>query len=71
MLFVVLCDILMLVLPVTVGGSPRYSGVIFFAPDSKEKGVIGMITWTELFAFGMFVIALISLIVQIIDNKKK
>ena len=50
---------------------PRYSGVIFFAPDSKEKGVIGMITWTELFAFGMFVIALISLIVQIIDNKKK
>ena len=50
---------------------PRYSGVIFSAPDSKEKGVIGMITWTELFAFGMFVIALISLIVQIIDNKKK
>ena len=29
-----------------------------------------MITWTELFAFGMFVIALISLIVQIIDKKK-
>ena len=50
---------------------PRFSGVIFFAPDSKEEGVIGMITWTELFAFGMFVIALISLIVQIIDNKKK
>ena len=71
MLFAVLCDILILVLPVTVGGSPRYSGVIFFAPDSKEKGVIGMITWTELFAFGMFVIALISLIVQIIDHKKK
>ena len=50
---------------------PPTSGVIFFAPDSKEKGVIGMITWTELFAFGMFVIALISLIIQIIDNKKK
>jgi hypothetical protein len=29
-----------------------------------------MITWSELFAFGMFVIALISLIVQIIDKKK-
>jgi len=29
-----------------------------------------MITWTELFAFGMFVIALISLIVQIIEKKK-
>ena len=71
MLFTVSCAILGSVLPVTVGGSPRYSGVIFFAPDSKEKGVIGMITWTELFAFGMFVIALISLIVQIIDNKKK
>ena len=50
---------------------PHLSGVIFFAPDSKEEGVIGMITWSELFAFGMFVIALISLIVQIIDNKKK
>ena len=40
------------------------------APDSKEKGVIRMITWTELFAFGMFVIALISLVVQIIEKKK-
>ena len=49
---------------------PCFSGVIFFAPDPKEKGVIGMITWTELFAFGMFVIALISLIVQIIEKKK-
>ncbi|MBE6951367.1 MAG: putative holin-like toxin [Ruminococcaceae bacterium] len=29
-----------------------------------------MITWTELFAFGMFIIALISLIVQIIEKKK-
>ena len=29
-----------------------------------------MITWSELFAFGMFVIVLISLIVQIIDKKK-
>ena len=29
-----------------------------------------MITWSELFTFGMFVIALISLIVQIIDKKK-
>ena len=64
------CVILCSVLPVTVGGSPHFSGVIFFAPDSKEEGVIGMITWSELFAFGMFVIALISLIVQIIDKKK-
>ena len=63
------CVILRSVLPVTVGGSP-ISGVIFFAPESKDKGVIGMITWTELFAFGMFVIALISLIVQIIEKKK-
>jgi len=29
-----------------------------------------MITWTELFAFGMFIIALISLVVQIIEKKK-
>ena len=64
------CAILSAVLPVTVGGFPHFSGVIFFAPDSKEEGVIRMITWTELFAFGMFVIALISLIVQIIEKKK-
>ena len=60
----------MSVLPVTVGGSPNLGGDLL-CPRSKREGVIGMITWTELFAFGMFVIALISLIVQIIDNKKK
>jgi len=32
--------------------------------------VVDVITWTELFAFGMFIIALISLIVQIIEKKK-
>lgn len=57
--------------PVTVGGFPCSSGIIFFSPDPHREGVIGMITWTELFAFGMFIIALISLIVQSIDNKKK
>ena len=59
------------VLPVTVGGSPVYSGVIFFAPDSKEKGVSNMITWSELFQFCALIIALVSLVVQIIDKKKK
>ncbi len=65
------CAILSPVLPVTVDGSPVLSGVIFFAPELYREGVIGMITWTELLAFGMFVIALISLSIQIIDNKKK
>ena len=50
---------------------PHSSGVIFFAPDSKEKGVSHMITWSELFQFCAIVIALISLVVQIIDKKKK
>ena len=45
--------------------------VVFFAPDSKEKGVSHMITWSELFQFCAIVIALISLVVQIIDKKKK
>ena len=50
---------------------PHPSGVIFFAPDSKEKGVSHMITWSELFQFCAIIIALISLVVQIIDKKKK
>ena len=63
-------DNLLPVLPVTVGGSP-FSGVIFFAPDSKEKGVSNMITWSELFQFCAIIIALVSLVVQITENKKK
>ena len=65
------CDILSAVLPVTVGGSPVLRGVIFFAPDSQEKGVSNMITWSELFQFCALIIALVALVVQIIDNKKK
>ena len=65
------CVILSAVLPVTVGGSPCSSGVIFFAPDSQEKGVSSMITWSELFQFCALIIALVALVVQIMDNKKK
>ena len=59
------------VLPVTVGGSPVLSGVIFFTPDSMEKGVSSMITWSELFQFCTLIVALLALVVQIIGNKKK
>jgi len=64
-----ICDILDPVLPVTVGGSPICGGKLL-APDPQREGVVDVITWTELFAFGMFIIALISLIVQIIEKKK-
>ena len=40
-------------------------------PDSQEKGVSSMITWSELFQFCALIIALVALVVQIIDNKKK
>jgi len=59
------------VLPVTVSGSPVLSGVIFFTPDSMEKGVSSMITWSELFQFCTLIVALLALVVQIIGNKKK
>ena len=39
------------------------SGVNFWHPQSR-KGVVAMITWTELFAFCMFVVALIALVKQ-------
>lgn len=54
---------LSMVLPVTVGGSGPPQGVLL-GPLIK-KGVVDMITWQDLFAFCMVIIALISLIVQI------
>ena len=65
------CAILEAVLPGTVGGSPIFSGVIFFAPDPHREGVSSMITWSELFQFCTLIIALLALVVQIIENSKK
>lgn len=53
---------LTVVLPVTVGGFPRQG--VLLGPLIK-KGVVDMITWQDLFAFCMVIIALVSLIVQI------
>ena len=44
-------------------------GVILLAPQSEERGV-DMVTWQEPFQFGIFLIALISLIIQDKDKKK-
>ena len=65
------CDILIPVLPGTVGGSPIFGGNLLSPRFSREKGVSNMITWSELFQFCAIIIALISLVVQIIDKKKK
>ena len=55
-----------------VGGSPRsFSGVIFFFAPNRKKGGEHMVTWQDLFQFGLFLVALISLVLQEHDNKKK
>ena len=56
-------DILLMALPCHGRRFPL-SGVNFWHPRSKRKGVAAMITWTELFAFCMFVVALIALVKQ-------
>ena len=39
-------------------------------PPIAREGVVDMVTWQELFQFGIFLIALISLIIQDKDKKK-
>ena len=39
-------------------------------PSIEREGVVDMVTWQELFQFGIFLIALISLIIQDKDKKK-
>ena len=53
----------------TVGGSPFSGGKASFPPIERE-GVVDMVTWQELFQFGIFLIALISLVIQANDKKK-
>ena len=37
------------------------SGVNFWHPQTKARGVVAMVTWTELFAFCMLIVAIIAL----------
>ena len=54
----------------TVGGYlPVKQGVNFNTPCLYREGVMMMVTYSELFLFGTFVISLISLIIQIIKKK--
>ena len=62
-------DILSLALPVTVGGSPFHGGD-GCRPQFEREGVANMVTWQELLQFGLFLVALISLVVQAQDKKK-
>lgn len=49
----------------TVGGYlPVLQGVNFNAPCLFREGVVMMVTYSELFPFGTFVISLVSLILQ-------
>lgn len=56
-----------------VGGSPSIligGDTLLFTPNRK-KGGAHMVTWEGLFAFCMVIIAVISLVRQDNDNKKK
>ena len=54
----------------TVGGYlPALQGVNFDAPCLYREGVVMMVTYSELFLFGTFVISLINLIYQITKKK--
>ena len=54
----------------TVGGYlPVLQGVNFNAPCLFREGVVMMVTYSELFLFGTFVISLVSLILQITKKK--
>lgn len=54
-----------------VGGFPRiFSGVMLFFAPNRKKGGVRMVTWEELIQFGLFLVALISLVLQV-NNKKK
>ena len=63
---------LSVVLPSTpVGGSPRFSGVIYFScPQSNGEGVADMVTWEGIFQFCMVILAVITLVNQV-NNKEK
>ena len=53
-----------------VGGSPRFSGVIYFScPQSNGEGVADMVTWEGIFQFCLVIMAVITLVRQ--DNNKK
>ena len=63
---------LSMVLPSTpVGGSPRFSGVIYFScPQSNGEGVADMVTWEGIFQFCMVIATVIALVIQA-NNKEK
>ena len=57
---------------IPVGGSPSiFSGVIDFFYPLTQRGGADMVTWEQLFAFCMVIIAVISLVRQENDNNKK
>ena len=47
-----------------------YSGVIFSCAPDRKRGGDGMVTWDGIFQFGMFIVAVIALVIQAYNNKK-
>ncbi len=58
------CAILQMALPVTVGGpSPSNGGLV------PRKGGIAMVTYSELFAYSLVIISVVSLVLQFCKRK--
>ena len=73
LLFVNACVMLSLVPPAPRQAVPLdfFGGDrLLFYPRSHRKGVADMVTWSELFQFGMFLVAVIALVFQV-NNKEK
>ena len=58
------CAILQMALPVTVGGpSPSNGGLV------PRKGGIAMVTYSELFAYSLVIVSVVSLVLQFCKRK--
>ena len=55
----------------TVGGRPllREEAALLFSSSTTSEGVMHMVTYSDLFQFGILIVSIISLVLQI--NKKK
>ena len=56
----------------TVGGRPlfREEAALLFSSSTTSEGGDGMVTYSDLFQFGILIVGIISLVIQV-NNKKK
>ena len=56
----------------SVGGRPlfREEAALLFSSSTTSEGGDGMVTYSDLFQFGILIVGIISLVIQV-NNKKK